>query len=84
MGAVSSECYRKSLRPPGCPNHRMVVELLSIVFAWKGLLYIDPGTGTLLWQLAVGVGVGFLFYLRKVRDWFRDLFTGSNSDSSEP
>lgn len=62
----------------------MVAELLFIAFAWKGLLYIDPGTGTLLWQLAVGVGVGFLFYLRKVRDWFKNLFTGSNNDSPEP
>lgn len=62
----------------------MVAGLLSVLLAWKALLYIDPGTGTLLWQLVVGIGVGFLFYLRKVRDWFKNLFTGSNSDTPEP
>ncbi len=31
--------------------------------------YIDPGFGTLLWQMIVAVFVGFLFYLKQTRRW---------------
>jgi len=33
------------------------------------LAYIDPGLGALIWQTAVAAFVGFLFYLKKTRDW---------------
>jgi hypothetical protein len=46
--------------------------------------YIDPGFGTLLWQMIVAVFVGFLFYLKQTRQWivgvivsvFRKMFGG--------
>jgi hypothetical protein len=33
------------------------------------LAYIDPGVGALIWQSAIGVFVGILFYLRRTRKW---------------
>jgi hypothetical protein len=31
--------------------------------------YIDPGTGSLLWQLLFAAGVGTLFYVHKAIAW---------------
>jgi hypothetical protein len=31
--------------------------------------YIDPGLGALIWQSIVAAFVGFLFYLKKTRQW---------------
>ena len=40
--------------------------------------YIDPGQGMLIWQAIVSAFVGFLFYMKKSRDFivgiFRSLF----------
>jgi hypothetical protein len=33
------------------------------------LAYVDPGSGALLWQMLVAFGVGFLFYIRKFREF---------------
>lgn len=37
--------------------------------------YVDPGTGLLMWQAIVSVGVGLLFYLKKSRDWLLASFS---------
>ena len=37
------------------------------------LAYIDPGLGALLWQAIVAGVIGFLFYLKKTRQWIVDL-----------
>jgi hypothetical protein len=34
------------------------------------LLYVDPGSGLLIWQMIVAAMVGTLFYLKKVRNFF--------------
>lgn len=31
--------------------------------------YIDPGLGALVWQSIVAAFVGFIFYLKKTRQW---------------
>lgn len=33
--------------------------------------YTDPGTGTLIWQLTLGGLTGALFYLRRLKNWYR-------------
>lgn len=35
------------------------------------LLYTDPGSGALLWQVLMAGVVGLLFYVRKFTSWFR-------------
>ena len=36
--------------------------------------YIDPGLGALIWQSIVAALVGFLFYLKKTRQWIVNSF----------
>ena len=33
------------------------------------LLYVDPGSGLLVWQMIVAAMVGTLFYVKKFRDF---------------
>ena len=33
--------------------------------------YVDPGSGSLIWQVLAGGFVGLLFQVRKVTKWFR-------------
>jgi len=40
------------------------------------LAYIDPGLGTLVWQVIVSAFVGLLFYLKKSRRWLMELIKG--------
>jgi hypothetical protein len=35
--------------------------------------YVDPGTGSMLWQVLFAAGVGSLFYVRKVFAWVGSL-----------
>jgi hypothetical protein len=47
------------------------------------MLYTDPGSGALLWQVLAAGAVGALFYVRK----FFGLFRGNareNSDGGKP
>ena len=34
------------------------------------LLYADPGSGALIWQLLVAAFIGSMFYFRRIKDWF--------------
>jgi hypothetical protein len=50
----------------------MFVELHSTVvlthYGLTFLLYTDPGSGTLVWQLVLAAFFGGMFYLRKLKD----------------
>jgi hypothetical protein len=52
------------------------------------LAYIDPGSGALVWQLAIAGLMGFVFYLGKIRArimrGIRWLFRRGGSASDEP
>ena len=50
---------------------RFSVSLLVIIILIEDTAhaYIDPGTGSMLWQLLFAAGVGSLFYLRKAIAW---------------
>lgn len=51
-----------------------VLLLLVLLFApARAHAYIDPGTGSLLWQLLFAAGIGSLFYLRKAVAWLGKL-----------
>ena len=52
-------------------SSRFFVFLLMILIATEGRAhaYIDPGTGSMLWQLLFAAGIGSLFYLRKAIAW---------------
>lgn len=49
------------------------------------MLYTDPGSGMLLWQVLVAGALGGLFYVRKIFSFFRG--TGRvpvSADGNEP
>ena len=45
------------------------------------MLYADPGSGVLLWQILAGGVVGAMFYVRKLIAFFRG--RGSSSTQQE-
>lgn len=52
-------------------SSRLFVFLLMVLVLTEGRAhaYIDPGTGSMLWQFLFAAGVGSLFYLRKAIAW---------------
>ena len=42
---------------------------LTHSFAFIYLLYTDPGSGTLVWQLLLAAFFGVMFYFRRFRDF---------------
>jgi hypothetical protein len=65
---------------------RFFVFLLMILILNEGKAhaYIDPGTGSLLWQLLFAAGVGSLFYVRKAIAWMGKLRERRKSDGPHP
>jgi hypothetical protein len=47
------------------------------------LLYTDPGTGALIWQLLVAAGLGAAFYFRQYLGKVRTLLSGSKRRGRE-
>jgi hypothetical protein len=45
--------------------------LLLLMAEIPAAAYVDPGTGTLLWQLLIGALVGCSFYVRRLFTWFK-------------
>lgn len=60
--------------------------MLSNLFAASAwvptLLYIDPGTGALLWQLLAGIGLGIAFYFNKAKNWIKSVIPGLGTDDA--
>jgi hypothetical protein len=64
----------------------LFVFLLMILILTEGKAahaYIDPGTGSMLWQLLFAAGVGSLFYLRKAIAWVGRLRAKRKSDGAQ-
>jgi len=45
----------------------MITSVRSDQLSMSLLLYIDPGSGLLAWQMVVAAAIGTLFYLKKFR-----------------
>jgi hypothetical protein len=54
------------MKPRSCCLFLMMIIIVSEDRAYA---YIDPGTGSMLWQFLFAAGVGSLFYLRKAIAW---------------
>ena len=46
-----------------------------------GILYADPGSGMLMWQLIAAAGLGLLFYARTIFRRIRNLFANSSKEN---
>src|SRR5579864_6525136 len=47
--------------------------LMAVVMAVPRMAhaYVDPGTGTMIWQVAAGGMIGSLFYVKRAANWIR-------------
>ena len=50
--------------------------ILMLLSAGEARAYVDPGSGALLWQVAVAGFLGSLFWLRKVVQWLKQFWKG--------
>jgi len=55
----------------------------NLALSGTAFAYIDPGTGTMLWQIAAALIAGGLFYLRSARLWVSRRF-GFGKNNAEP
>lgn len=46
------------------------------------ILYIDPGSGSMLIQMLIGVAVGIGVFFRRIKFFFTELFKGKNKSSA--
>jgi hypothetical protein len=44
--------------------------------------YVDPGSGTLIWQILLAASFGVMFYLRRIIGWVRRL--RSSGEEAKP
>jgi hypothetical protein len=52
--------------------------LVLLAVPQVGRAYVDPGSGTMLWQMAAAAGIGSLFYVKRVLVWLKaHLHSGS-------
>lgn len=55
--------------------------ILLLVFCEReAKAYTDPGSGALLWQIAVAGFVGLMFYVRRFLNWFRSKIRREQED----
>lgn len=44
------------------------------------MLYADPGSGAMIWQLGLAIFFGGAFYFARLKEWTRRKFKNSTSD----
>jgi hypothetical protein len=68
-------CQRRVENIMKALSGRFFVILLMILILTedRAHAYVDPGTGSMLWQVLFAAGVGTLFYFRKVFAWVGSL-----------
>ena len=64
-----------------CLGGLFVLALLTMAVPQRASAYVDPGTGSMLWQMAAAALIGSLFYLRRVAGWVRVLVGVRSSKS---
>ena len=55
--------------------------LIFLFFTNSSFAYLDPGTGSVLLQLILGALAAGLAFVKRVRDFFLNLFTKKKSKS---
>jgi hypothetical protein len=49
----------------------MTVAGLALAFPRVAHAYVDPGAGTMLWQMGAATVIGSLFYIKRIATWTR-------------
>lgn len=47
-----------------------VLAAMLLLMPSAAFAYVDPGTGSILWQMMLGLLVGAGFYFRQIAGWF--------------
>src|SRR5438132_13353562 len=66
---LSEDRMRKCLGR--CGTALLFLALFTMATPQKANAYVDPGTGSMLWQVAAATMIGSLFYVRRVAGWIR-------------
>jgi hypothetical protein len=66
----------------------LAISMLLMALPAPAAAYVDPGSGTMLWQLAAAALFGGLFQIKRVVAWFRGRMTpavsaGQKSDTAD-
>jgi hypothetical protein len=59
----------------------LTLALLTMAVPQQASAYVDPGTGSMMWQMAAAAFIGSLFYVRRVAGWVRT-YLGPRSSKS--
>ncbi len=56
------------------PRPAFLVTLSALLLATPkpAHAYVDPGSGAMIWQVAVAAVIGSLFYIRRIFNWVQD------------
>ena len=57
--------------------------LLILATPRRAHAYVDPGSGAMIWQLAVAGIIGSVFYVRRIAGWIRGRF-GAITERKDP
>jgi hypothetical protein len=61
----------------------LLVLIALIVIPQSVSAYLDPGVGSMIWQLLVAVGLGVAFSVRMYWQKLKDRFSGKTDDHEE-
>lgn len=67
-----------------CLDALFTLVLLTMALPQKASAYVDPSTGSLLWQMAAAVLVGSVFYGRRLAAWLGNHMGQRSPHPSEP
>jgi hypothetical protein len=78
-----------SHRPLGSLSRVLLIFLALVILPRDAYAYVDPGTGSLAWQLIVSAAIGGTFYARRTiglvwRTFARRLRGGPQSGARSP
>ena len=68
------------------PRPVSLLTLLALLLATPKPVhaYVDPGAGSMLWQLAAAAAIGSLFYVRRVFTWIRQRLRLRSTRNTSP
>ena len=65
----------------------VITSLISLLFPSHGYAYLDPGTGSYIFQILIATAVGGLFAIKifwgKIKAFFKKLSSDRDADSED-
>lgn len=61
----------------------IILSAVLISFPSAAYAYVDPGSGSLILQMLMALGVGAMFYFRRIKHYIKGLFSGESDQEKE-